>query len=129
MSLVIAGLYWAAFNVVLGGTAVFKQVLAIITHSQVTAAVGVLLGLPFMLMKPTAAVGGPFNLGALVPNLEEGSRLAAMLGGISPFAIWGVFVTAIGLGVLYKRKTTGIFVALMVVFLLITFGFALLVTR
>jgi len=73
-------------------------------------------------MKPTAGMGGPFNLGALAPMLEEGSRLLRFLTNVSVFSIWGVFVNAIGLAVLYKRKTTGIFIALLVVYL----GFAYL---
>jgi len=117
ITMFLSALYWALFNVVLGGTASFKQVLSTCTHSQVIGALGVLVGLPFMLMKPTASMGGPFNLGALAPMLEESSRLAKFLGNVSVFSIWGVLVNAIGLAVLYKRKTTGIFIALMVVFL------------
>jgi len=122
VTLFLSALYWALFNVVLGGTATFKQVLSTSTHSQVIAALGVLVGLPFMLMKPTATMGGPFNLGALAPMLEEGSRLLKFLTNVSVFSIWAVFVNAIGLAVLYKRKTTGIFIALLVVYL----GFAYL---
>lgn len=122
VTMFLSALYWALFNVVLGGTASFKQVLSTSSHSQVIGALGILVGLPFMLMKPTAGMGGPFNLGALAPMLEEGSRLLRFLTNISVFSLWGVFVNAIGLAVLYKRKTTGIFIALLVVFL----GFAYL---
>ncbi len=128
MSLIFAGLYWAAFNTILGGTATFKQVLAIVTHSQVIGAVGILAALPVMLMRPTATVGGPFNLGAVMPMLEQGSRLATFLSMISVFSFWGLFVTSIGLGVLYRRKTTGIFIGLLVVYLIVMFGWTMLAT-
>jgi hypothetical protein len=117
ITMFLSALYWALFNVVLGGTASFKQVLSTSSHSQVIAALGVLVGLPFMLMKPTVTMGGPFNLGALAPMLEEGSRLLRFLTNISVFSIWAVFVNAIGLSVIYRRKTLGIFVALLVVYL------------
>jgi hypothetical protein len=83
-------------------------------------ALGLLIGIPFMLSSPTMAMGGPFNLGAMVPMLEEGSVVARLLSAISPFTIWSTLVTAIGFAVLYKRKTAGIFIALFIVYL----GFA-----
>jgi hypothetical protein len=58
------------------------------------------------------SMGGPFNLGALVPMLDESSFLARFLGTTSVFTLWGLFVLAIGLGVLYRRKTTNIAIAL-----------------
>lgn len=121
VTMFLSALYWALFNVVLGGTASFKQVLSTSSHSQVIAALGVLVGLPFMMMNPSASMGGPFNLGAVAPMLEEGSRLLRFLTNISVFSIWAVFVNAIGLAVLYKRKTTGIFIALLVVYLGFTY--------
>lgn len=119
--LFFSALYWAVFNVALGGAATFKQVLSTVTHSQVIGVLGLIAGLPFMLTHPTMNMGGPFNLGALVPMLEEGSRLAVFLGNISIFNLWAILVNAIGLGVLYRRKTTGIAIVLLIVYLGFTF--------
>lgn len=121
ITMFMSALYWGLFNVALGGTASFKQVLSTTAHSQVIPVLGVIVAVPFMLMNPTTAMGGPFNLGALVPSLEAGSRLAAFLTSISVFSLWGVFVNAIGLGVLYRKSTTGIFIFLLVVFLCFTY--------
>lgn len=121
-SLLFAALYWAVFNTVLGGMATFKQVLAIVTHSQVIGALGVLAGLPINLMKGTFSVSGPFNLGALAPMLEEGSTLATFLGSISVFSLWAFIVTGIGLGVLYRRSARNIAIALIVVYSLFMYG-------
>ena len=120
ISLLMTAVYWALFNAILGGTASFKQVLAVVTHSQVISALGALIGVPIQVMQGTMSMGGPFNLGALAPMLEEGSALASFLGAISVFSLWGVFVTAIGLAVLYRRKTSTIFIALLVLFLALT---------
>ena len=117
ITLFFTALYWAAFNVLLGGTATFKQVLATVSHSQVILAAGVLAGLPFMLNQPTMSMAGPFNFGAVLPMLEEGSRLAKFMSNLGVFGLWSVFVNAIGLGVLYRRKTAGIFVALLIIYL------------
>jgi hypothetical protein len=118
VSLIFAALYWAIFNTALGGTASYKQVLAIVSHSQVIGAIGVLAALPIQLMKGTISMAGPFNLGALAPMLEPDSLLANVLGGISVFGIWGFIVTGIGLGVLYRRSGRNISIALIVVYVL-----------
>jgi hypothetical protein len=121
VSLFLTALYWGVFNVALGGTASFKQVLSVVAHSQVIPVLGALVGIPFMLSNPSTSMGGPFNLGAVVPTLEAGSRLAKFLENVSVFSLWGVFVNAIGFAVLYRRKTTGIFVALLVVYIAFTY--------
>jgi hypothetical protein len=123
MTLIATALYWAIFNIVLGGTATFKQALAVVAHASVIGALGLVVALPFMMSSPTMNMGGPFNLGALAPTLDEGSRLARFLGNVSVFSLWGTFVTAIGLSVLYRRGTTGIFIALLAVTLGLTFAF------
>ncbi len=61
----------------MGGMATFKQVLAIVTHSQVIGALGLVAALPIYILGSGAmTMSGPFNLGALAPMLEEGSTLA-----------------------------------------------------
>ena len=117
-SLIFAGLYFLAFNVGMGGTASFKQVLAVVTHSQVIFGLGALLGAPIQMLKGTVSMAGPFNLGALAPFLEEGSRLLTFLSMISVFMIWGTVVTAIGLGVLYRRNSRTIAIVLLAVWFL-----------
>jgi hypothetical protein len=123
-SLLLTAVLWAAFNGILGGTGTFKQVLAIVTHSQVIGALGLVIGLPIQLMQNTMSMAGPFNLRALAPWLEEGSKLGAYLGSISVFNLWGIVVTAIGLSVLYRRNARNIAIGLLVVFLLLMYGFS-----
>jgi hypothetical protein len=48
------------------------------------------------------------NLGVFVPMLEDTSFLAKFLSYIELFRLWGCINLAIGLGVLYKRRTGGI---------------------
>jgi hypothetical protein len=122
-ALILAAIYWAVFNTVLGGMATFKQVLAIVTHSQVIGALGMLAALPIYIFgSASITMSGPFNLGALAPMLDEGSKLATFLGSVSFFGLWGVIVTGTGLGVLYKRNGRTIAIVLIVVYLAITYG-------
>ena len=129
VSLIFAGLYFVAFNAIMGGTASFKQVLAVVTHSQVIGAVGAVAGAPIQLMRGTISMAGPFNLGALVPMVDESSTIARVLGSVSVFTLWGLIVTGIGLGVLYRRKGGPIGVVLIVLYLLIVFGVVALFSR
>jgi hypothetical protein len=112
MSLFFSGLFWALFNVVLGGTAAFKQVLAIITHAHVITAVGFLLAVPFLFQDP-ANYAGPFTLSALAPGVDATSRLARFLKIVSVFLLWWSVVASIGLSILYRRKLGGILIAVL----------------
>jgi hypothetical protein len=116
--LFFAGLYFVIFNAILGGTATFKQVLAVVAHSQVISAVGAAIGSPIQMMQGTMNIAGPFNLGVLVQFLDENSFLARLLGSTNVFTIWGLLVLGIGLGVLYKRSGMKIGIVLNLVYLL-----------
>jgi hypothetical protein len=117
--MVFAGIYYVIFNALLGGTATFKQVTSIVSHSMVISTLGAAIGAPVMYIKGTMSSMGPFSLAALVPMLEEKSFLVQFLGFIDPFRVWGIIVTAIGLGVLYKRKSGNIAIALLIVYAII----------
>jgi hypothetical protein len=119
MALFFAALYWGVFNALMGGTATFKQVLGIVTHSMVIMAVGALVQAPIQMTQERLSMTGPFNLGALVPMLSDESFVARFLGGISAITLWQIVVIAIGLGVLYKRKSTGIATGLIALYLVV----------
>lgn len=119
MALFFAALFWAIFNALMGGAARFKQVLAVVTHSMVIMALGVALTVPVQLIQGQMTMTGPFNLGVLVPMMDENSFVARFLSWMNLFTLWQTFVTAIGLGVLYKRRTTPIAVTLIGIYVVI----------
>jgi hypothetical protein len=110
--LVLSVIYFVAFNVVLGGTATFKQVLAVAAHAAVISALGAIIAAPVQYLQGTANAMGPFTLAAALPMLDEGSFIARFLGFVEVFSIWSTIVTAIGFSVLYRRKTTNIAIGL-----------------
>ena len=55
------------------------------------------------------------NLSVFLPMLDESSFVAKLLGTIDLFLVWWVFILAIGLSVLYRRKTSSIATGLFVV--------------
>jgi hypothetical protein len=122
LALLLTAILWAVFNAILGGTASFKQVLAVTSHSYVITTVAVLASLPVLLYQFKMQLGGPFNLGALAPFLDETSSLKRFLDGVSLFSLWAWANISIGLAVLYKRNTRNIAIALILFSLVITYA-------
>ena len=114
-TLLFTGIYFMLFNVVLGGAATFKQVFSVVAHASVITALGAVVSAPIQYLQGTADPMGPFTLAALLPMLDETSFLARFLAFLGVFTIWGTVVTAIGLSVLYRRKTGNIVMALLAV--------------
>jgi len=112
MTFVFAAIYFGVFNALLGGDASFKQVLAIVTHSGAVNIVQTLFILPLNYVRESAS--SATTLGVFVQSfLDETNFVARVLGMIDLFIVWNLVVTAIGLGVLYRRKTGPIFWSLM----------------
>ena len=65
------------------------------------------------------------NLGLFVPFLDESNIISRFLGTIDLFIVWWLIVLAIGLGVLYRRKTAPIFWSFMGVYVVIALVIAL----
>jgi hypothetical protein len=114
---VIAGILLGIFNALLGGDATFKQVFAIIAHSGLIGAAQTAFSLPIDYVQES--MSSPTTLGVFAPFLEETSFMGRLLGSIDLFQIWGILSLAIGLGVLYKRRTTPIATTMFVVYFVI----------
>ncbi len=126
--LIISAIYWAIFNAALGGTATIKQVMAVCAHSMVIGALGFVFGMILAFAKGTMSTS-PANIGLLLPMLPEGGFLASFLGMIDVFTLWSVIVTAIGLGVLYRRNSRTIAIVLLSIYGIIVAVFATFFSR
>lgn len=107
----IAGLMLAIFNAILGGDATFKQAFAIVAHSEIITALAQLFLTPLNYARESMSSAA--NLAVFLPMLDETGFVARFLGTIDLFRIWWVVSLAIGIGVLYKRKTAPIAWALL----------------
>ena len=114
MYLVIAGIFFGVFSAALGGGATFKQVFATVVHGGVISALGQLFSYPMFYLRETMT--SATSLGVLLPMLAEDSFLAKFLGAIDLFTVWWVAVLAIGVAVLYRRKTRPIAISLFAVY-------------
>ena len=123
VSMILSGILFAVFNAMLGGAATFKQAAAVVSHA---GAVSVLQQLfIFPLNYARESLSSATNLGLFVPFLDESNIISRFLGTIDLFIVWWLIVLAIGLGVLYRRKTAPIFWSFMGVYVVIALVIAL----
>jgi hypothetical protein len=114
IGLIVAGLSFAVFNAILGGDATFKQVFAVVCHSGVVLAALSLFTTPLAYVRES--LSSATNLGVFLPFLDESSFLARMLGSIDLIFIWWMLSLAIGLGVLYRKRTGPIAITILAVY-------------
>ena len=122
-AVIIAALLWTAFNAAMGGNATFKQVFTVVVHAGVVSTLGAIFTGLINYTRGTIA-SSTANLRVLLPMIEESTFTGRLLGAIDLFLIWWVFVLAIGLAVLYKRRTQPIAITLLAVYAVIALGIA-----
>jgi len=127
MVLIVAGILFAIFNAALGGEAAFKQLFSVIVHAGVISTLSAVFSGTINYFR--GATGSVANLGALLPMLPEDSFVGHLMGTIDVFLLWYVIVLAIGLAVLYRRKTQPIAIGLLVFYGVIALVVALIKTR
>lgn len=123
ITMVLAGILFAVFNALLGGAASFKQVAAVVSHAGAVTLLQQLFITPLNYARESMA--SATNLSVFVPFLDESNVLARFLGTIDLFIVWWLVVLAIGLGVLYRRRTSPIFWSFMGVYVVIALVIAL----
>jgi len=119
---VMSGILLGIFNALLGGDARYKQVFAIVAHSSLITALQNVFSVPLDYVRET--LSSPTSLKVFLPFVDDASFPGRLLSSIDLFAIWGTLSLAIGLGVLYKRRTTPIAVSMFIVYFVIVAAIA-----
>lgn len=115
--LVISGIAFAVFNAALGGDATFKQVFAVVAHSGVILAALSLFTTPLAYARES--MSSATNLAVFLPFLDESWFVARLLGSIDLILIWWMLSLAIGLGVLYRKRTAPVATTLLAIYVAI----------
>jgi hypothetical protein len=127
MAAIISGILFAVFNAALGGEASFKQLFSVVVHAGAVSTLSAVFTGPLNYLR--GAVGSATNLGVLLPMIDEKSFLGRLLGMTDLFIIWWLIVMAIGLAVLYRRRTQPIAISLLVVYAVIALCVAAVMSR
>jgi hypothetical protein len=127
VTLVIAGILFAVFNGLMGGEASFKQVFAVMVHASVITALQQLFTGPVNYFR--GAVTSATNLLALLPMVDARSFAGRVLAMTDLFIIWYLLVLAIGVGILYGRRTQPIAMTLYGIYAGVVLVFAAVMSR
>ena len=119
--IIFAGILFGVFTMI-GGQASFKQLFAVYVHTGAVSALGQLFTGPLNYFR--GSVSSATNLAVALPMIDEQSYLGRLLGMIDVFIIWWVIVVAIGLGVLYRRRTQPIAFSLFGIYAVIILALA-----
>ena len=117
-----SGIFLMIFSLLMGGAATFKHVYAVVAHS------GVVVGLQQVFSMALSYVSGKAagaNLGVFVPMLDERHFVTLFLGSIDLFFVWATISLAIGLAVLYRRRTGPIATTMLALYVVIALAMAL----
>jgi hypothetical protein len=123
ISVIVAGILFAVFNAAMGGEASFKQLFSVYAHAGAISAISTIFSGIINYFR--GSMGSVANLGALMPMLPENSFAGRLLGMVDIFMIWYVIVLAMGLAVLYRRRTQPIAISLLTVYAVIAIVIAL----
>jgi hypothetical protein len=124
--LLVAVVALAIFNVFLDGRATFNQVFSVVAHSALVIAVQQIFVLPLDYARESLA--SPTTLAGLFSFFDDNTLVARLLGSIDLFVVWWMMSLAIGLSVLYKRRTASTAAGLLSVYLVFAFVLAAIKT-
>jgi|KBSSwiStaDraftv2_1062776.scaffolds.fasta_scaffold747532_2 hypothetical protein len=113
-TVVMSAILYMIFNVIMGGTANFRQMMSIVAHSQFVPVVSAIFGTIINYTRGTIA--STTTLAGVATMLEENSFLYRFLSAIELFNVWWVFVLSVGLAVLYRKKTSSVAITLFTIY-------------
>jgi hypothetical protein len=121
ISAAIAGVVMWIFTALMGGTGTFRQVFAVMCHAGVVSTLSAVFMAGMLLagVEPQGVRPPSANLGAFVPMLDDTSFVYIFMRTIDLILLWWMFTLAVGLGVLYKRKTGPIVMTVLGIYLTI----------
>jgi hypothetical protein len=111
------------FTGALGATATFRQAFAVVVGSGLVLALRSVFSAPLNYANGT--LSSPTTLSSVLPFFEDNTFAARLLGSIDLFVIWWILSLAIGLGVLYKRRTGPIAMTMLSLYGVVGLGIAI----
>lgn len=101
MAALVAGLLLGIYSGLLGGSASFRHVYAVVAHSSLVLALQQVFSTPISYARGDLA--SATRLSVFFPMLDEGSAAGMLLGSVDLFLVWWLVNLAIGVAVLYSK--------------------------
>lgn len=118
----LAGLLYLIFSVVLGGEGTFRQTFSAYAHASLIGIVGGVIGTVLIFVKGNAR--SSTALSAFLPFLEESSFLYKVFQGFDLFILWQLAILSIGMGIIQQTGSKKAATAIFSTFLIIVLGIA-----
>ncbi len=101
MTFLMAGVIMLMGTVVLGGSAKFMQLVALVCYAGMISVLGIIVKTPLMVMKQTMDIRT--SLAVLLPGSDTTSTIYAILNGFTDiFFVWQVIVLILGVAAIYN---------------------------
>jgi len=110
-------MFFGAF--VLGGQATYKETLAVVLYANLVSIVEQILKIPLMLQ--TGSIRVETGLALLLPGSLDGTLIYRFFHGLDFFAMWKVFLVALGVALVYKVEEKKARIVLFGAWVLVTF--------
>ncbi|MGH9162461.1 MAG: YIP1 family protein [Vicinamibacteraceae bacterium] len=91
------------YGAILGGSGTYKQVLAIVTHAGVVSLLHAVVIHPLNYVRQSMQSATSLNV--FFPMLADDTFFGRLFGWVELFMLWQIILFAIGLSVLYRRRT------------------------
>ena len=127
VTLIIAGVVWTVCYVLLGAHVPFRTMYAVVAHVGGVKMLQQLFTVPLNYTR--GVMSNPTTVAAFFPMLETGTFAQRLLSLIDLFIVWQFMVLAIGVGVLYRRRTGPIATTFYTLYALIAVGTAFALSR
>jgi hypothetical protein len=113
---VVAGILFFVFNVILGGDSTYLRALSVYSYSGLVAIPSTIVKFPLIMIKGDLNV--QTSLALLLSANAKDTFLYSVLSSFDIFSFWQVILVSMGMGVMYKYSTKKAFVAVLVLWII-----------
>lgn len=122
--LILSGIIFFVFNVLMGGDSSFKRVLSVVSHSCLIGIPASIVHFPLVFIKRTVDIHT--SLAILLSTDLKGNFIYRFLDGFDIFTFWQVMVLSLGLSVMYNFSFKKSFIPILIMWIVLILISALL---
>jgi hypothetical protein len=114
--IVVAGILFFVFNVILGGDSSFRRVFSVYCYSSLIGVPAMIVKYPLIMLKKDLNV--QTSLALLLSAESKNSFFYSLLSSFDIFTIWQLILVSMGMGILYKYGTKKAFTTVCVLWII-----------